>query len=413
MIPGSKSHTIRAVAIGAMAEGTSTIRNPLISSDTRSAVECFRGLGASIDTSDSTRWVIHGTGGDIKATDAAIDVGNSGTALPFGMACAARVGRGKRIQFTGDEQIQRRPVGPLCVALGELGARSETERGNGCAPVWVEGTLRGGRTSIECLTSQYLSALMIATPMASGDTQIDVPLLNEPDYVQMTLDWLDRQGIRYRHENFRRFFVEGGQRYRAFEATIPADFSSATFFLCAGSFLDADIEITGLDFSDSQPDKAVAEYLRRMGADIRIEGDKVRVLGSRLHGTRIDMNRTPDALPAMAVTGAFAGGQTRLDNVPQARKKETDRIRCMAEELRKLSIRVEELADGLILYEGGTITGGVVCGHGDHRIVMAMSLAGLASDDGIEIDTAEAIAVTFPEYVGLMQSLGAAMTIRP
>jgi 3-phosphoshikimate 1-carboxyvinyltransferase len=395
-----------------MAKGTSTIRNPLVSSDTLSAVECFRGLGAEIDTTDPKRWIIRGTGGTIAATDAIIDVGNSGTTLPFGMACAALTGSGKKIRFNGDAQIQRRPVGPLCVALGELGARSEAEHGNGCAPVWVEGTLRGGKTSIECLTSQYLSALMIATPMAQEDTQIEVPLLNEPDYVQMTLDWLDRQGIRYRNDHFRRFFVEGRQRYHAFETTIPADFSSATFFLCAGSFVDADIEIVGLDFTDSQPDKATEEYLRRMGADIQIEGNKVRVQQSHLRGIKIDMNRTPDALPAMAVTGAFSSGQTRLDNVPQARKKETDRIRCMAEELRKLDIRVDELADGLIVHEAGKVRGGAVHGYGDHRIVMAMSLAGMASDEGIEIDTAEAIAVTVPEYVGLMQSLGAEMTVR-
>ena len=293
----------------------------------------------------------------------------------------------------------------------DLGACSQAERNNGCAPLWVEGGLKGGTTSIECLTSQYLSALLIACPMAPHDTTIEVPLLNEPDYVQMTLDWIDRQKIQYQRDEFRQFHIRGGQHYTAFDTVIPADFSSATFFLCAGTFLDADITLRGLDFSDSQPDKAVVEYLRRMGADIQNESDGIRIRGSRLSGTRIDMNRTPDALPAMAVTGAFAGGQTRLDNVPQARKKETDRIRCMAEELKKLAVRVDELDDGLIIYQSGRVRPASLRGYGDHRIVMALSLMGLASKEPLVIDTAEAIAVTFPDFVGLMQGIGARMEI--
>ena len=406
-IPASKSHTIRAVAIGSMASGTSFVRNPLVSSDTLSAVSCFQGLGAEIDTADPTCWAIRGTGGTVSIPKEPIDVGNSGTTLPFGMACAALLAGSGRIHFTGDHQIQRRPVGPLMHSLTDLGTRSQAERNNGCAPLWVEGGLKGGTTSIECLTSQYLSALLIACPMAPNDTTIEVPLLNEPDYVQMTLDWIDRQKIQYQREGFRRFGIRGGQRYTAFDSVIPADFSSATFFLCAGAFLDADITLRGLDFVDSQPDKAVVEYLLRMGADIQTKPDGIRVRGSRLKGVHIDMNRTPDALPAMSVTGAFAGGQTRLDNVPQARKKETDRIRCMAEELKKLDVRIDELNDGLIIYESGRVRAASLRGHGDHRIVMALSLMGLASEEPIEIDTAEAIAVTFPDFVGLMQGLGA------
>jgi 3-phosphoshikimate 1-carboxyvinyltransferase len=411
-IPASKSHTIRAVAIGSMATGTSIVRNPLVSSDTLSAVTCFQGLGAEIDTEDPIRWTIRGTGGAVSIPKEPIDVGNSGTTLPFGMACAALLAGPGRIHFTGDHQIQRRPVGPLMHSLLDLGTRSEAERNNGCAPLWVEGSLKGGTTSIECLTSQYLSALLIACPMAPHDTTIEVPLLNEPDYVQMTLDWIDRQNIQYQREEFRQFRIRGGQRYTAFDTAIPADFSSATFFFCAGAVLDADITLRGLDFTDSQPDNAVVEYLQRMGADIQNEPDGIRVRGSRLNGVHIDMNRTPDALPAMAVTGAFAGGQTRLDNVPQARRKETDRIRCMAEELKKLEVRVDELDDGLIIYESGRIQAASLRGHGDHRIVMALSLMGLASEDPIEIDTAEAIAVTFPDFVGLMQGLGAKMETR-
>lgn len=410
-MPASKSHTIRAVAIASLAEGNSIIRNPLISGDTLSAVTCYRALGAKIDTSDDKAWKVEGTGGRPSAPTEAIDVGNSGTSLRIAVSSAALCGAGE-IRLTGDEQIQKRPIGPLLHSLEQLGASARSEKSNDTAPVLISGKLRGGTTEIECKTSQYLSSLLLAAPLAENDTEIIVTLLNEPDYVQMTLDWLDRQGIRYQHDELRRFKVYGQQKYRAFDLPIPADFSSATFFLCAGALLDADIKLTGLDFSDSQPDKAVADYLRRMGAEISIERNAVRVRTSQLRGTDIDMNKTPDALPAMAVTGAFARGLTRLLNVPQARIKETDRIACMAAELGKLGVRTEELPDGLIVLHGTDLRPAALDGRSDHRIVMALSLALMALEGEGSIDTAEAIRVTFPEYVDLMKKLGANIELK-
>jgi len=274
------------------------------------------------------------------------------------------------------------------------------------APVEVEGRLRGGKVSIECKTSQYLSSLLAATPLADSDTEIDVTLLNEPDYVRMTLDWLDGQGIRYESKGLKWFRVFGGQSYKAFERAIPADFSSATFFLCAAALLGCELTLEGLDFTDSQPDKAVAGYLGQMGAKVSIDGTTVRIKGGSLNGIEIDMNKTPDALPAMAVTAAFADGVTRFVNVPQARMKETDRIACMAQELAKVGIRTEELPDGLVVY-GGKPRAVTVDGRSDHRIVMAMAICGLATEGQTTIETAEAMSVTFPTFVELMQSLGA------
>jgi 3-phosphoshikimate 1-carboxyvinyltransferase len=165
-----------------------------------------------------------------------------------------------------------------------------------------------------------------------------------------------------------------------------------------------------LDFADSQPDKAVVDYLKTMGADISVGSDSVVVRACGLHGADLDMNETPDALPAMAVTAAFAEGTTKLLNVPQARNKETDRIACMAQELKKMDVEVEELADGLII-EGGRPKPAVLHGWADHRIVMALSLAGLNLDSRSSIGTAEAISVTFPDYVGLMRNIGANMEV--
>ncbi|MBW8036571.1 MAG: 3-phosphoshikimate 1-carboxyvinyltransferase, partial [Planctomycetes bacterium] len=310
----------------------------------------------------------------------------------------------------GDEQICSRPVGPLLKALAKLGAGAVSAKGNDKAPLEISGTLTGGKVEIECITSQYLSSLLLAAPLAQGDTEIEVTLLNEPDYVQITLDWLDEQQIQYENDDMRVFRIRGGQKYRAFDKTIPADFSSATFFLCAGALLDADITLKGLDFTDSQPDKAVASYLKTMGADISIAADTVKIKGSKLKGIEIDMNATPDALPAMAVCAAFAEGTTKLVNVVQARSKETDRIKCMAEELKKLGSNVEELPDGLIIH-GAKLSASSLDGRSDHRIVMALSVAAMALEGQSVIDTAEAVNVTFPDYVELMRKLGANMKL--
>ncbi len=409
-IPGSKSHTIRAVAIASLAGGQSLIHAPLDSSDTQAAVACYRALGAVIDASNPKLWKVTGTNGKITPPREIIDVGNSGTTLRIAIGSAALAPSGQTTTFTGDEQIQTRPVEPLIDSLNDLGAKCVSLKNNGKVPVEIAGKLAGGTTEIAAYTSQYLSSLLLCVPLASEDTQIDVTMLNEPGYVQMTLDWLDKQQIEYENQQMRQFRIRGNQSYRAFEDAVAADFSSATFFLCAAALIADEVTLLGLDFTDSQPDKAVVDYLKAMGADIRIEPDSVTVKASPLKGTEIDMNKTPDALPAMAVTAAFAEGTTRLLNVAQARSKETDRIKCMAEELKKMDVDVEELPDGLII-RGGKPRPAELHGWADHRIVMALSLAGLCMDDECTIETAEAISVTFPDYVELMRSIGANMKV--
>lgn len=409
-IPGSKSHTIRAVAIAALADGQSRIRLPLVSSDTLSAVHCFMQLGARIDTSNPEVWTITGTAGQLNIPDEHIDVGNSGTTLRIATGICSLAPSGSRIVLTGDQQTQNRPMAQLIQALNNLGASVRSIKGNGKAPIEINGGLTGGRTDLESPTSQFLTSLLICTPLAPKDSQIDVTLLNEPGYVEMTIDWLNSQQIRFEREALRRFNIAGGQAFKPFDRSIPADFSSATFFLCAGALFADQLTIKGLDISDSQPDKLVIEYLKAMGARVQIQADGIHVSSSNLKGIEIDMNHTPDALPAMAVVGAFATGTTRLVNVPQARTKETDRIAAMAIELEKLGAKVEQLPDGLIVHQS-KLRPCQVSGHDDHRVVMALSLVGLGLEQGVVVDTAEAMSVTFPNFVDLMRSIGADMEL--
>ncbi len=403
-IPGSKSHTIRAVAVSALAEGESRIDQPLASADTLAAVEAYQALGAEVRI-EPHAWHVRGTAGRLKAPANVIDVKNSGTTLRVAVGSAAGLSNGLAV-FTGDHQIRRRPLGPLAASLNDLGANVTSTLANGCAPVVVGGRLRGGRTSINAVTSQFLSSLLMAAPLGESTSEIDVPVLNEQPYVHITLDWLARCGIELTRDELRHFSVPGGQTYKPVQVRVAADFSSATFFLAAGALGDNDVTCRGLDFNDPQGDKAVVDYLRAMGAKVEIGPEGVRVRGGQLTGCELDMNATPDALPMMAVVGCFARGTTRLVNVPQARLKETDRIAVMAAELGRMGARITELPDGLVIEES-SLHAASVGGHDDHRVVMALAVAGACLEGRTQIDTAEAMAVTFPTFVECMHALGA------
>lgn len=402
-IPGSKSHTIRALAFGLLAGGESVITLPLDSSDTRSCLAMARSFGAGIDDGGNA-WRVSGLEGRIPAPGDVIDVGNSGTTLYIGMGIAA-LGEGRTV-FTGDAQIRSRPAGGLLDALRSLGVEAFSTRDNGMPPLVVGGGLKGGRARIEAVTSQYLTSLLIAAPLAERDTVIEVPLLNEKPYVTMTLAWLDRLGIRYENDNYRSFMIPGSQGYQGFNVRIPADFSSATFFMVAAAVTGSELILEGLDWNDTQGDRGALTILEEMGAGIEIGKGEIRIRGGALKGGTFDLNAIPDALPALAVAGCLAEGETRLVNVPQARLKETDRIRVMREELAKMGATIEELPDGLVI-RGGTLHGARVNGRHDHRAVMALAVAGLAASGETVVETAESAAVTFPGFRDLMASIGA------
>jgi len=293
IIPASKSHTIRAVVIASLAEGTSEIINPLYSSDTLSAVTVCQGLGVRIELGEKQgteaqrhkgtegevssqngafseeSWIVHGTSGKIMTPENILDVGNSGTTLYITLAMAA-LSDGYSV-FTGDEQTRRRTAQALIDGLNSLGAHVFSTRGNSCAPIVVKGRMRGGEITIDgSKTSQYISSLLIACPLADNDTKICVINVTEEPYIQMTMNWLDEQGIEYSHKGMDYFHIKGGQRYRSFKKRMPGDFSSAAFFLCAGAITNSDITLIGLDMNDSQGDKAVVGMLSHMGAEIEV-----------------------------------------------------------------------------------------------------------------------------------------------
>jgi 3-phosphoshikimate 1-carboxyvinyltransferase len=403
-VPASKSHTIRAVLIASLAWGTSTLKNPLFSEDTRAAINACRALGAQIIQKDRML-VIEGFGGNPREPSGVIDMLNSGTSTNLVIGLLAALGIGAKI--TGDASLRLRPVTALAEALMALGCSITFQDKDGCPPLKISGKMKGGRVTIDAgKSSQYVSSLLLSCPLLENDTEIMVENPTELPYIEMTLKWLNEQNIKYERDGYRYFKVFGNQTYTSFCSTIAADWSSAAFPVCAAAVTRSNILIRGLDIHDVQGDKAVIDYLMSMGSSITIEHNGIRIKGGSLHGKNLDINATPDALPALSVVGCAASGRTKLYNVAQARVKETDRIKVMAEELKKMGAEIEELPDGLTIKKK-TLSGSHVNGHHDHRVVMALSIAGLMAEGETTIDTAEAVSVTFPRYVETMRKIGA------
>lgn len=401
-IPGSKSHTIRALLIATLAEGVSVLKKPLFSEDVRACLAVCRGMGAEI-VEMSEELQVKGVGKGFEFQQEEVDVLNSGTTLFFAAAIAAL--QSKPIRLTGDASLCQRSGEALLNALESFGAHITYEEKKGFAPFTICGPLRSGRIKIDCPTSQYLSALLLTLPLADGNFEIETGILKEKPYVDMTKRWLDEQIISYQcDENYKKIFIPGGQLYRPFEKTIPADFSSAAFFLCGAAISGGRLTFTNLDMLDSQGDKAVVYLLEKMGCKIQIGKNRVEIQSGRLKGCDVDMNEIPDALPILAVTACFAEGKTKLFNAAHTRLKETDRISCMTKELKKLGAKITEFPDAMEI-EGGGLHGGEVESHGDHRIAMALSMAGLATAEAVSVKDAEAVEVTFPQFYDLLKEL--------
>ena len=409
-IPSSKSHTIRAVVFASLAEGKSKIINPLKSEDTMAAVNACIDLGAKINIENEKEWTVEGFNHRPKNPEKILNMMNSGTSLRLISGILVALSDFE-IELDGDDSLRTRPMQPLLKSFNELGAEAISVNNNGFCPIQLKGKMTGGKTEIVGITSQYISSLLIACPLLDQDTEIAVIKPNEIPYIKMTLRWLDEQGIKYEaSKDCTKFRVFGNQKYRPFEKTIPADWSSAAFPLVAGAITQSNILLKGLDIDDVQGDKAIIDYLKKMQANISVEEGGIRIKGKPLKGCELDINNTPDALPALSVLGCFAGGTTTLYNVAQARIKETDRIKVMAEELSKMNADIKEREEGLIIHNSN-LKSSKVRGHNDHRVVMALSLAGLIANGKTEITTAESISVTYPTFVESMKSLGAKMEV--
>ena len=407
VVPGSKSHTIRAVLLATLAEGCSVIHNPLLSLDGRSALAAARQFGATVQEDDGC-WVVDGCGGKLTVPGNYLDCGNSGSVAYFATPIAALVDGYTFV--TGDAQILRRPIDETLSAIRELGGFAEPSRpGSTSCPAVIHGVMRGGTAHFDGKLSQIVSGIMMAAPLLKSDTDIVIRNPKEKPYLDITLDWMARFGVVLENnDDYTHFHIRGGQKYRGLETTISGDWSGVAFPLVAGIITGSEIVIDAVNFSDSQGDKAVVDVLIQMGAALQkdIPGNRLLVHGSRLHGVEINMNDIPDALPALSVAAAFAEGTTHFTGLEHVRLKETDRVAVMAQELQRMGIRTEIGSDNMTVY-GGTVHGAEVDSHGDHRVAMALLVSGLAADGCVTVKDAECAAVSFPNFFEVMNGLGA------
>ena len=403
IIPSSKSQTIRALLISVFSRGVSYIKHPLISDDTESCINAVKAMGADVNILENGDITVDATYAFSDMDELSIDAGNSGTTEYLSLPMLSSLGI--QVNIDGDEMLRKRPLKPLLDALESLGA--ETESTEGFPPASIRGPLDGGECTIECKTSQYLSGLLLGAPLAIGDSHIKCSVLFEKPYVKMTLKWLDDQGIKYRiSDDLEEVWVKGGQSYKPLDTYIEGDFSSASFFFVAAAIHGTEVTVEGLDKNSTQGDKEILNILEKMGCSIKWNGMAVTVKGpEKLKGGVFDLNAIPDTLPALSVVAAFAEGDTILENVEQARIKETDRIKVMRENLNELGVEADERRDALIIHGNGSVKGGKAKGYGDHRVIMALAILGTKTEEETEIDDVSAASVTFPTFFDLLKEL--------
>ncbi|MGZ4865120.1 MAG: 3-phosphoshikimate 1-carboxyvinyltransferase [Halobacteriota archaeon] len=399
--PPSKSYTHRAIVMASLSKASRVI-NPLVSEDTCATVSACEAIGATINPVGDV-FFVDGVNGEPETPDNVIDCQNSGTTLRFMIGVCSLI-NGTTV-LTGDASLRGRPNSQLIDALNELGANVTATKDNGMAPVIVHGVLSGGKSALtKPMSSQFLSALLIACPLSQADTTLNVHHLQSRPYVDMTLELLNQAQINV-STDYNEFTVPSCQNYSDTDFLIPGDFSSAALHLSAAAITNSRISVHNLLVS-KQGDKRIVAILQEMGANISWERDVVAIDGAELRGVAIDASDIPDLVPILAVLGAYAKGTTDILNVANLRFKETDRLAAIITELRKMQVDIKQEGDVLRI-KGGNPKGASLKGYGDHRIVMSLAVAALAADGQTQIDTAESVKVSYPDFFDDIFALGA------
>lgn len=402
-LPGSKSLSNRALLLAALSHGVTEIRNLLDSDDIRHMLNALSALGVDFSLSeDKTVCIIRGNGGAFNSEmPVELFLGNAGTAMrPL---CAALCLGNGEYTLTGEPRMEERPIDALLVALREAGCKVECLKNEGYPPVKITAAgMRGGKINIDgSISSQFLTALLMAAPLASEDSEIRITgeLVSKP-YILITLDIMMKFGVEVEHDDFKVFRIKGRQNYQAPEVfMVEGDASSASYFMAAAAIQGGEVKVTGIGKSSVQGDVQFANVLEDMGAKVEWGDDYISVKAGKLKGVDQDMNHIPDAAMTIATTALFAEGRTVIRNIYNWRVKETDRLFAMATELRKLGVDVVEgddyieimpiAIDELKLAEIDT--------YDDHRIAMCFSLVAL-SNTPVIINDPGCTAKTFPDY---------------
>jgi 3-phosphoshikimate 1-carboxyvinyltransferase len=400
-IPGSKSLSNRALLIAALAEGTTTITNLLDSDDTRYMLNALKQLGIEYELSDDkTVCKVVGNGGVFECEQKLeLYLGNAGTAMrPL---CAALCfGKGEFI-LTGEPRMKERPIAHLVDALKIAGANIQYLENDGYPPLKINANyIDGGSVEIDgSISSQFLTALLIAGVYAKGDMHISIKgeLVSKP-YIDITLKIMSDFGVKVINDNYKHFTIKANQSYKAVDNyMVEGDASSASYFLAAAAIKGGSVKVTGIGKKSIQGDKAFADVLEQMGAVVEWGDEYIKVTKGTLKPIDMDFNHIPDAAMTIATTALFCDGTTTLRNIYNWRVKETDRISAMATELQKVGASVVEGEDFLSITPPPHLKHACIDTYNDHRMAMCFSLLAL-DDAGVTINEPECVNKTFPTY---------------
>lgn len=406
-VPPSKSGSHRAIIAAGLSKGRSTIDNIIFSRDIIATLNGMRALGVKYEIIKPKEEFGRGSVSimgveSINIIEDTIDADESGSTLRFLIPIAAL--SGDKITFTGRGKLAERPLDIYYNIFKERGVDYYTR--NGKLPLTFNGGLKSGEFYVPGdISSQFITGLLFSLPLLKGDSTI---LLTSPleskGYVDLTIEVLDKFGIKVANSDYNKFIVKGNQKYESRAYIVEGDYSQAAFFIAAG-ILGKEIELTGLNIDSLQGDKKIVDIVKDMGGDITIE-DGIRAKKSNTHGIEIDASQCPDLVPILASLGALSEGTTRIINARRLRLKESDRLRAMATELNKLGADVIELEDGLEIRGKKSLIGGVVDSWNDHRIAMALAIASIKCDREVIIKNSEAVKKSYPGFWIDFRSLG-------
>ena len=406
VLPGSKSLSNRILLLSMLAEGKTEIQNLLDSDDVRRMVEALETLGIQLEENRAENLItVSGTSGIIPVKEATLMLGNAGTAIRP-LTAAMTLGHG-RFVLDGVQRMRERPIIDLINGLSQLGANLRCINGTDCPPVEVIADgLPGGITRLSgAISSQYLTAILLAAPYADKEVQIEITdkLVSVP-YVEMTLRLMQSFGVSVNHENFRLFHIPR-QTYRSpGNIFVEGDASSASYFLAGAAITKGSVTVKGCGTDSLQGDARFAEVLEKMGAKVEWEPQQVKLTGNSLNGIDVDMNQMPDAAMTLAVAALFASGPTVIRNIYNWRVKETERLQAVSTELRKLGAEVEEGYDYLVIQPPEQIRKAEINTYDDHRMAMAFSLAACGSSP-VSINNPGCVSKTFPDYFEVLNGL--------
>lgn len=396
--PCSKSYAQRALAAALLCEATSTLRNLEFCDDTRSALRCIETLGAQVTRLGADALSICG---GLNPCGNTLHVGESGLATRLFTPIAALCSH--PITIEGERTLLRRPMGMMIDPLCALGARVRDN--HGYLPFEVCGPLRGGETQVDgSVSSQFLTGLLLALPLAADDTTLHVRKAVSTPYLDMTIDTAAHFGVEICHNDYEEFYIPGAQRYCATEMNIEGDWSAAAMLLVAGA-IAGEVTVRNVSMLSRQADTAICTALVRAGAAVINDQNSVTAISRPLQGFEFDATNCPDLFPALAALAAAADGVSVIRGTTRLTHKECNRSEAICEEYAKLGIEVDTSESDVMRIRGGAIRSAHVWSHGDHRMAMSLAVAALRSGASVTIEGTECVAKSYPGFFEDMESI--------